>query len=78
MKAVPGKRYWVTGPQPRRWIESAMTSSEFTAPRRLRFVEQTSAVAGYEKIDAPAVRLMYRIVAATPLGDYDLLNRFAY
>ncbi len=45
---------------------------------RLRFVEQTSAVAGYQKIDAPALRWMYRIVATTPLGDYDVLNRFAY
>ena len=45
---------------------------------RLRFLEQTSAVAGCEKIKSTPVRLMYRLVRATPFGGYDVLNRFQY
>lgn len=45
---------------------------------RLRFREQTSALASYQKIEATPVRLMYRLLHATPFGDYDVLNRFEY
>jgi hypothetical protein len=45
---------------------------------RLRFLEQTSAMAGYEKIEATPTRLIYRLSYATPLGAYDMLNRFEY
>lgn len=43
---------------------------------RLRFVEQTSAVAGYQEIDSTVVRLLYRSVSALPA--YDIINRFTY
>ena len=45
---------------------------------RLRFLEQSSALAGYEKIDSTPVRLIYRIQSAMPFPDYDVLNRFEY
>ena len=45
---------------------------------RLRFLEQTSALAGYEKIKAIPVRLIYKLVFATPARGYDVLNRFEY
>jgi O-methyltransferase involved in polyketide biosynthesis len=45
---------------------------------RLRLLEQTSAVAGYEKIKATPVRLIYKLVFATPARGYDVLNRFEY
>ena len=45
---------------------------------RLRFLEQVSAVAGYQKIESTAVRWIYKLVDATPAGDYDVLNRFEY
>jgi methyltransferase (TIGR00027 family) len=45
---------------------------------KLRFVEQTSALTGYEKIDSTAVRWIYRFVNASPFGPYDMLNRFRY
>ena len=44
---------------------------------RLRFVEQTSTLAGYEKIETTAVRLIYKL-AGTPARRYDMLNRFKY
>ena len=44
---------------------------------RLRFVEQTSTLAGYEKIETTAVRLIYKL-AGTPARRYDTLNRFKY
>jgi O-methyltransferase involved in polyketide biosynthesis len=44
---------------------------------RLRFVEQTSALAGCEKIESTAVRLIYKL-AGTPARRYDMLNRFKY
>jgi methyltransferase (TIGR00027 family) len=44
---------------------------------RLRFVEQTSALAGYEKIETTAVRLIYKL-AGTPARRYDMLNRFKH
>ncbi|WP_245997533.1 class I SAM-dependent methyltransferase [Nocardia pseudobrasiliensis] len=45
---------------------------------RLRLLDRRSALAGYEKIPATAQRLMYRLVCATPLRDYDVLNRFVF
>lgn len=41
---------------------------------RLRFVEQSPALAGYEKIPTTAVRLIYRLV----WKGYDVLNRFEF
>ncbi|CDO88672.1 methyltransferase [Mycobacterium triplex] len=45
---------------------------------RLRFVERTPALAGYEKIDSTVVRWIYRILRASPFGPYDVLNRFTF
>lgn len=45
---------------------------------RLRFIEQTSALAGYQKVDAIAVRLMYKLLHKTRFRDYDVVNRFEY
>jgi methyltransferase (TIGR00027 family) len=45
---------------------------------RLRFLEQTSALAGYEKIQEKPQRVLYRLVYATPARRYDVLNRFAF
>jgi O-methyltransferase involved in polyketide biosynthesis len=45
---------------------------------RLRFLEQTSALAGYERIPSPAVRLVYRLMWLTGGRHYDVLNRFEY
>lgn len=45
---------------------------------RLRFLEQTSALAGYHKIPSPAVRLIYTLMWVTAGRSYDVLNRFEY
>ena len=45
---------------------------------RLRFVARISAIAGYERIEATPVRLIYRLQRALPIPDYDVLNRFEY
>jgi O-methyltransferase involved in polyketide biosynthesis len=45
---------------------------------RLRFIEQTPVLAGYAKIESMPVRLIYRLHAATPARNYDVLNRFAF
>jgi O-methyltransferase involved in polyketide biosynthesis len=45
---------------------------------KLRFLEQTSTMVGYEKIDSTPVRWIYKLVSATPAGNYDVLNRFEY
>jgi methyltransferase (TIGR00027 family) len=45
---------------------------------KLRFVEQTSAMAGYEKINATWVRWIYKLACALPVGAYDMVNRFEY
>jgi methyltransferase (TIGR00027 family) len=45
---------------------------------RLRFLEQTSVLAGYAKIPSTPVRLIYRLLAAMPAAAYDVLNRFEY
>ncbi len=38
---------------------------------RLRFLEQTSVLADYEKIETTAVRLIYRLLRALPFSSYD-------
>jgi methyltransferase (TIGR00027 family) len=45
---------------------------------RLHFLEQTSTLAAYDKIDATPARLLYKLLCATPSGSYDVLNRFEY
>ncbi|MGO4649627.1 class I SAM-dependent methyltransferase [Nocardia sp. 2YAB30] len=45
---------------------------------RLRFLEQTSALAGYERIPSAPPRLLYRLMYATSARRYDVLNRFAF
>jgi methyltransferase (TIGR00027 family) len=45
---------------------------------KLRLVEQASATAGYQQIDAPVVRLIYRLQSVLPFSDYDTVNRFSY
>ena len=44
----------------------------------LHFVEQASTVADYKSIPFTPQRLMYRLVYASPMGNYDVLNRFAF
>jgi len=44
----------------------------------LRFVEQASALAGYESIPFTPQRLLYRLTYATPMRNYDVVNRFAF
>jgi methyltransferase (TIGR00027 family) len=44
----------------------------------LRFVEQVSAVAGYESIPFTPQRLVYRLMHATPMRNYDVVNRFTF
>ncbi|GLE52855.1 hypothetical protein ATCCBAA256_24170 [Mycobacterium montefiorense] len=45
---------------------------------KLRLVEQTPALAGYQKIDSTVVRWIYRYFSASPFGPYDILNRFTF
>jgi O-methyltransferase involved in polyketide biosynthesis len=45
---------------------------------KLRFVEQTPALTGYQNIDTTVVRWIYRFFSASPFGPYDMLNRFAF
>jgi O-methyltransferase involved in polyketide biosynthesis len=45
---------------------------------KLRFLEQTPALTGYEKIKSTPVRLIYAVTWATPGRNYDVLNRFEY
>jgi methyltransferase (TIGR00027 family) len=44
----------------------------------LRFVEQASTMADYKSIPFTPQRLMYRLAYASPMGNYDVLNRFAF
>lgn len=43
---------------------------------KLRFVERTSALTGYQEIDNAVVRWIFRLTVALP--DYDTINRFTY
>jgi methyltransferase (TIGR00027 family) len=45
---------------------------------RLRFLEQTSALAGYDKVESTVLRLIYKLLCALPARNYNVLNRFAY
>ncbi len=45
---------------------------------RLRFLEQSPALSGYERIPSPAVRLIYKLMWMTAGRSYDVLNRFEY
>ncbi|MGB9305770.1 MAG: class I SAM-dependent methyltransferase [Mycobacterium sp.] len=45
---------------------------------KLRFLEQTSVFAGYDKISSTPVRLLYKLQSMSPFGSYDMLNRFDY
>jgi hypothetical protein len=45
---------------------------------RLRFLDQSSVGALYERIPSAPVRLLWRLVNATPARNYDVLNRFAF
>jgi O-methyltransferase involved in polyketide biosynthesis len=45
---------------------------------RLRFIEQTSSLDGYEAIPDVPQRLLYRAMYATPARAYDVVNRFAF
>jgi O-methyltransferase involved in polyketide biosynthesis len=45
---------------------------------RLRFIEQTSSLDGYQAIPHAPQRLLYRLMHATPARDYDVMNRFAF
>jgi O-methyltransferase involved in polyketide biosynthesis len=44
----------------------------------LRLVEQVSTLEGYESIPFTPQRLVYRLTYATPMRNYDVLNRFAF
>ena len=44
----------------------------------LHFVEQASTMAGYEAIPFTPQRLLYRLIYATPMRNYDVLNRFTF
>ncbi len=45
---------------------------------RLRFLERSPAGALCDRIPSAPVRLMWRLVNATPMRNYDVLNRFAF
>jgi len=44
----------------------------------LQFVEQASTIADYELIPFTPQRLLYRLIYATPMRNYDVLNRFRF
>jgi methyltransferase (TIGR00027 family) len=45
---------------------------------RLHLVEQKPVLAGYDKIPARSVRLLYKVLSVSGGGSYDVLNRFEY
>ncbi len=45
---------------------------------RLRLLERSTAGALYHRIPSAPLRLLWRLVNATPLRNYDVLNRFAF
>ncbi|WP_197519466.1 class I SAM-dependent methyltransferase [Mycobacterium sp. E2327] len=45
---------------------------------RLRFLERSPVGALYQRIPSAPLRLLWRLVNATPMGNYDVLNRFAF
>ena len=44
----------------------------------LHLVEQKPVLAGYGKIPATSVRLLYKVFSVSGGGSYDVLNRFEY
>jgi O-methyltransferase involved in polyketide biosynthesis len=44
----------------------------------LHFVEQASSMADYKSIPFTPQRLIYRLVYASPMGKYDMLNRLTF
>jgi methyltransferase (TIGR00027 family) len=44
----------------------------------LHLVGQKPVLAGYDKIPAPSVRLLYKVLSVSGGGSYDVLNRFEY
>jgi methyltransferase (TIGR00027 family) len=60
-----------------KWGISDVRELETWNPK-LRFLEQSPALTGYEKIKSTPVRLIYRLTWATPGRTYDLLNRFEF
>jgi hypothetical protein len=45
---------------------------------RLRFLEKSFVGALYERIPSAPARLMWRLINATPVRNFDVLNRFAF
>jgi len=45
---------------------------------RLRFIEQSPVGALYQRIPSAPLRVLWRLLSATPLRNYDVLNRFAF
>jgi O-methyltransferase involved in polyketide biosynthesis len=45
---------------------------------RLRFLDQFPVGALYERIPSAPARLMWRLINATPVCNFDVLNRFAF
>jgi methyltransferase (TIGR00027 family) len=45
---------------------------------RLHFLDQSSVGALYERIPSAPARLMWRLINATPVRNFDVLNRFAF
>lgn len=45
---------------------------------RLRFLERSPVGALYQRIPSAPLRLLWRLLSATPLRNYDVLNRFAF
>lgn len=45
---------------------------------RLRLLEQTSTLAGYQQIESTVVRTIYRLMWFAGARNYDVLNRFEY
>jgi O-methyltransferase involved in polyketide biosynthesis len=57
----------------------ARDASEFEGWKLgLHFVEQASTVADHELIPSTPQRLMYRLIFATPMRNYDMLYRFTF
>ncbi|OBA71725.1 methyltransferase [Mycobacterium sp. 1554424.7] len=45
---------------------------------RLRLREQAPVIALYERVPSAPVRLLWRLINATPMRNYDVLNRFEF
>ena len=74
-----------SGPRLSKILTKGITKWGIADPReleawnpRLRFVEQSSALAGYESIPYTPQRLIFRLTYATPMRNFDVVNRFAF